>query len=765
MKILLIQLPVPNNNLSNLPLALGYLKANVELLHLPGLQVEILDRVSQDSGGDAFLLETILNYAPDIVGFSLYTWNSARSLGLIRAIKANAPEILTLGGGPEVNRDNNFIMGEATLDMLVFGEGERTFAELCRYFVTGRPDLRQIEGLGFRPYLYKRNRKADMALPTHGSNTAVITVNKNGRQIVELMPAEVTTSLAKQPSIPTNFEKRPVLELVPTELRDWVINTPRTAIEDVNLVPSAYLSGALDKHLSKFMSIELSRWCPSRCTFCYYGRQDLPRGGKRYFDPTRLKAEIEFGLRRGVDQFHFVEANFNTLPHLDRIFGVIEQTGANRQAHFYAEMRGEAIDEKEAARLQRSGFNFVEVGLQSAVPEVMAKVKRKNNLPRLIRGVHLLREHGIEVFLDAILGLPGETSDTFHQTLDFIAENDLAPYDLFHLQMLSGTELKNEAMAGKYGLVWQEAPPYFVLKTETLSFEDLWRLRRECLVSKGEDPNEITGLPQPSVFSLVEEPDSDVCTTVGDKMPLQRMVVDFEEELPDFAVIARRLASQVTVVLKIGEINPRKIQVARQILAQLSRPNPSGFWNIFVHSERALSATESSSLLTAVHHAEGYLDRLAVFTLQETDPARFKQWPSIRLYNIMPSLHCPAVAPGLAQLVAQIDFEASETAIAWHNRVQQVIDEGRINLLLNFPPNIDLAKVQETLMNLAFENRELWFTDWALAAGEASSQENDTAPRFPITVKADGQIYQVSNTKIDRAMLNWTLVERRLKRT
>ena len=428
MKVLLIQLPVPNNTLSNLPLALGYLKASADAVRLPDLTIELMDPEAQDKGGDAFLVDAILSRDPDMVGFSLYTWNSTRALHLARSIKAIAPEILLLGGGPEVNPDNNFILDEPAFDFLIFGEGERSFVELCRYFVQTKPPLHQISGLGFRK----------SAL--NGGNLD----NTKPRIEIPLLPLKST--------------------------KNWVINPARSAIEDVNLIPSAYLSGVLEGYVNRFMSIELSRWCPSRCTFCYYGRQDLPRGGKRYFDVRRIKAEIEFGLAHGVEQFHFVEANFNTLPHLDRIFETIHQTGANHRAHFYAEMRGEAIDEAEASRLQSAGFDTVEVGLQSAVPEVLTRVRRKNNLPRLVRGVHLLRERGIEVFLDAILGLPGETHATFQQTLDFIDQNGLSPYDLFHLQVLSGTQLKAEALAGQHGLLWQDAPPYFVLQTGELSF-------------------------------------------------------------------------------------------------------------------------------------------------------------------------------------------------------------------------------------------------------------------------------------------------------
>ncbi len=700
MKVLLIQLPVPNNALSNLPLALGYLKTSAEAARLPGLMVELLERLTQDGGGDAYLLDAILAHDPDLVGFSLYTWNSTRALALARAIKIVAPEILILGGGPEVNPDNKFIMSEAALDFLVLGEGERTFVELCRHFIQKQPPLRGIAGLGFRSQ------------------------------------------------------------------HEWVINPARVAIEDVNLVPSAYLSGGLENYLGRFMSIELSRWCPSRCTFCYYGRQDLPRGGKRYFDLNRVRAEIEFGLAHGVEQFHFVEANFNTLPHLDQIFETIHQTGANRRAHFYAEMRGEAIDQTEAARLQSAGFDTVEVGLQSAVPEILARVKRKNNLLRLVRGVHLLRERGIEVFLDAILGLPGETPATFNQTLDFIEQHELAPYDLFHLQILAGTQLKAEAREGQHGLIWQDEPPYFVLQTEQLSFEDLCYLRNKALTRKGDDPGAIAGMPTPDVFALTSPKIDELQSAPDLAAPIQRITIDLDAPPIDFASLARRLASEVTLVLQLGEITEAKLMAAQAILTTLSQPNPSGVWHLFVGSQRVLEEAEGERLLKAVQHQVGYLDRLAVFGFQERDPARFKQWPSLCLYNVVPvvALANQNFESKIATLIARLVLDNADTVEQWQTAIKYVLKQTRADLLLEFGSVCELAKIQMALAEMDTNEREIWWGDWQVAAGLALETNPNTALAYPVSYDtAKGRTYQLATSKLDKAALTWTLKQRRLR--
>lgn len=107
MKVILVQLPVPDNRFTNLPLALGYLKAMADAAALPGVQVELLEAPVQNRAGDALLVDTILSHDPDLVGFSLYTWNSSRVLSLARDLKRMAPEVLLVGGGPEINYDGD----------------------------------------------------------------------------------------------------------------------------------------------------------------------------------------------------------------------------------------------------------------------------------------------------------------------------------------------------------------------------------------------------------------------------------------------------------------------------------------------------------------------------------------------------------------------------------------------------------------------------------------------------------------------------------
>jgi radical SAM superfamily enzyme YgiQ (UPF0313 family) len=703
MKVVLVQLPVPNNRLANLPLALGYLKAAADAAQMPGVTVELLDATAQNRGGDAFIADAILARSPDVVGFSLYTWNSSRVLLIARELKRLAPELLIIGGGPEVNRDGDFVLASHDFDIFVLGEGERTFVSILQTLSQGRAGREQL-----------------LSYPLRGT-----AVKATSYELRATSRANLPLTSNHQSSI-TNHQ--------------WLFGDAQTALDDVNDIPSAYLSGALDGQVGRFISIELSRWCPSKCTFCYYGRQDIPRGGKRYFDLARVRAEMRWAMERGVEQVHFVEANFNTLPHLDGLYSLIKEIGANRRMSFYAELRGEAITPEHAATLASCNFGTVEVGLQSAVPEVMALVRRKNKLPRLVAGVHNLRNEGIEVFLDVILGLPGETPQTFRRTLDFMDAQDLRPYDLFNLQILSGTELKTQALGEKHGLKWQSAPPYFVLETDKLSFGQLTDLRREAYarISPELDPAAVPGHNPPSPYALGDFMELE--STEGDT-PIENLVLDMSGRAPNPVFLpeaSRRLASEVNVWLKLDYDSYADPDAVYETLEVLSKPNPSAVWNIFLDSQQPL---DFDRVRQAIQHEEGYLDRLAVFAraTPEIDRANF---PSVRIYQLLP-FYGHLVDKAAPNVIWRILLEPHETAAQWRATLEKALATSCAGLNIRTVRGTSPAKLKAALADLDTGGRQIWLSDPLLAAGLSYAAAEDASATaqaldYPLTAWLTG---------------------------
>ena len=79
---------------------------------LPGVQIDIMPESMASYLGDAALMEMILGAKPDILGFTIYCWNLARSLYFAEKLKARyRPRIIF--GGSEITPDNRLMLSEA----------------------------------------------------------------------------------------------------------------------------------------------------------------------------------------------------------------------------------------------------------------------------------------------------------------------------------------------------------------------------------------------------------------------------------------------------------------------------------------------------------------------------------------------------------------------------------------------------------------------------------------------------------------------------
>jgi len=129
-RVLLVQLPIPRQNFGrktgNVPLGAACLKQAVG--DLSGVAVEILPESVVSYLSDAALVEAIRDRRPDVLGFTVFSWNIERTLHICEKIKeAGGPRIVF--GGPEITPDNA-LPRAPQVDFRVHGEGEAVFRRL-----------------------------------------------------------------------------------------------------------------------------------------------------------------------------------------------------------------------------------------------------------------------------------------------------------------------------------------------------------------------------------------------------------------------------------------------------------------------------------------------------------------------------------------------------------------------------------------------------------------------------------------------------------
>ena len=236
-------------------------------------------------------------------------------------------------------------------------------------------------------------------------------------------------------------------------------------------LPFAY--DDLDTLENRILYFESSRGCPFSCSYCLSSK-----GGARWMDPARACQYLAFFLKKRVRQVKFVDRTFNAkAAHCNTILDYLLKND-NGITNFHFEISADLLTDETIAliRQARPGLFQFEIGVQSANPETLRAIHRNSSLERLFKRTAQLKECGnCHLHLDLIAGLPFEGYDSFAHSYDsvFHAEPDML--QLGFLKVLGGSAMERDSLA--YGILHQDQPPYEVLQTPWLTFEELIRLK------------------------------------------------------------------------------------------------------------------------------------------------------------------------------------------------------------------------------------------------------------------------------------------------
>lgn len=246
---------------------------------------------------------------------------------------------------------------------------------------------------------------------------------------------------------------------------------PAPQTDNLDQLPSPYLSGILDPGSCPGILWQLSRGCGFACDFCFDARGSRT---VRRFSLERIEAELRLFTARDVNQVFVLDSTFNQdMKRAKAILRLIRRLAPH--IHFHFEVRSEFID-RELAELFAGITCSLQIGLQSAAPRVLARVGRSFRPDDFTARIGLLNEQGATFGFDLMFGLPGDSLQEFCKSIDY----SLALYpnhlDIFPLAVLPGTAL---AMRSRQeGLVHLDTPPYTLIESAGFSRTDLARARR-----------------------------------------------------------------------------------------------------------------------------------------------------------------------------------------------------------------------------------------------------------------------------------------------
>lgn len=329
---------------------------------------------------------------PYIVGFSCCIWNQQFNLSLARKIKEKYPVCKIIFGGHNITSDSDFLKKYPFIDILIVGEGEKTFYNVIS--TVGTENLINNDNIIFR---------------------------QNGN----------------------------------------IIYTPFAPPGELDDLPSPYVSGIFDSilatedHSSLLSVIETNRGCPYSCSYC-----DWCAGKKvRMFPIEKIRAEIRWLAEQKIEYCFCADSNFGMFER-DIIIASIAAATKNECGYPKVFRTCFAKESNDNVFTISKILNKAEMdkgatlAYQTLSEDALKNIHRKNlTLEHFSTLLKKYNEAGIPTYSELILGLPGETKDSFCSGICKILEsgqhNSLS---IYYLEMLPNSEMSQKSYIAKHKL-------------------------------------------------------------------------------------------------------------------------------------------------------------------------------------------------------------------------------------------------------------------------------------------------------------------------
>lgn len=345
---------------------------------------------------------------PDVFAASLYIWNSRYTLALAREVSRAYPKCLVVLGGPHVPNDPppDWFQKHPSVHALIHGEGEVTFADLLLERNLPHPDYRTVKGLSHRG------------------------------------PWDLVTT-----------------------------NAPRPRLSDLEKLPSPYLSGVFDGIVSdpRFtyqVTSETHRGCPYQCTFCDWGSNLLAK--VRKFSDDRILAEYEWAAKHSVEMLYNADANYGMFERdvelTRRMVEVKRRTGYPQKFRAaYAKNSGERVFQISKMLNDAGMSKGTTLSFQSLDEGTLVNIKRKNiDMSNFRELMARYNGEGIPTYSELIVGMPGETYDTFASGIERLLDaGQHSGLNVYTAELLPNSEMSRPDYREKHGIKSVEVPQLF----------------------------------------------------------------------------------------------------------------------------------------------------------------------------------------------------------------------------------------------------------------------------------------------------------------
>ena len=254
---------------------------------------------------------------------------------------------------------------------------------------------------------------------------------------------------------------------------DGTIEVHRPApLMNLDDIPFSY--GDLSGLEHRIIYYESSRGCPFSCSYCLSSIDKKVR----FRSLSLVTRELQFFLDRRVPQVKFVDRTFNCKKSHSMAIWQYLLEHDNGITNFHFEISSDLLDDDELALMKqmRPGLIQLEIGVQTTNPVVVKEIRRTMDLDKVARRVAQVNTFGnIHQHLDLIAGLPYEDYERFAQSFRDVYALHPEQLQLGFLKVLKGSYMHEKTE--DYQLLYQDRPPFEVLSTKWLSYDDVIRLK------------------------------------------------------------------------------------------------------------------------------------------------------------------------------------------------------------------------------------------------------------------------------------------------
>ena len=458
-------------------LAIFSLKAYADRKKIPEAEIILKEYTINNYVED--ILQDLYEEKADVVIFSCYIWNISFVRELAAELKKVSPDVKIWAGGPEVSyAANKFLMENPAFDLIMQGEGEEVFSELIRLTVEEKCRIKDV---------YKQSEGEKVL-----SGIVEKRYSIEGKQAVKEEKDIEDKHFAGEDNVyPTNYiDMSKLQKLQGIAVWDFsgeaalgnaesnignktkIINTGFATLMDMDTIPFVYEDFHLFEH--KILYYETSRGCPFCCSYCLSSVDKTVR----FRSLPIVKKELDAFLEAKVPQVKFVDRTFNCNRQraIDIWSYLVEHDNGITNFHFEisSDLLGE--EELELFAKMRPGLIQLEIGVQSTNGETVDAIHRHMDLDKLFHYVDRVHELGnIHQHLDLIAGLPYENYERFGCSFDDLYAHEPDQLQLGFLKVLKGTMMEEEVK--KYSILYRNQPPYEVLGTKWLSYDEIILLK------------------------------------------------------------------------------------------------------------------------------------------------------------------------------------------------------------------------------------------------------------------------------------------------